>query len=249
MDNQQEMTSWLCGFIDGEGSFSNTRRGGCKVNISNTELDAIELCCDILTQLGIFYTVHNQKRSNRKRIYTIAIQGWENCFHLYNAIKDFGLCRIDELKAIVSSSEITRETTANLHWMIGVFEADGTFHISCSKRRGDEILYRPKIGFDNTRPRIIDQVVKTLWAKELSWHIYHHVPTVEKYKEHDAIDICGYKRVKRALDVIVPLIKTSKYKQRTALLQEFVTTRLAQETKEPYTQRQHEIYHILRLMI
>lgn len=248
MDNQQETTSWLCGFIDGEGSFSDTKKSGCRVRISNTEIDAIELCEDILKQLGVICMTYDWKRSKKKREYEVIVQSWEHCFQLYNAVKDSGLCRLDELKSIVGSSETIRENSSNLSWMIGVFEAEASFHISCHMSKGGNHNYTPGIAFSNKRLCIIDQVVKTLWSKGLPWHIRHYVPSKKEHSEYDVIDIRGYKRVKRALNLILPGIKTSRIKDKAELLMEFITTRLAQNVQEPYTQRQHEIYSILRNM-
>jgi len=230
MDNQQA-TSWLSGIIEGEGSLTSER-----LRISNTELDLIEKCEEILRKLGIPYNRSSSQRGNRKREYDLCI--WQN--RIPNLLKHLKLeCRFE-------SSETTREGSVDLWWLIGILEAEGSFHICNRMSRKDQMNLNPEITLTSTTEKIISKVATNLYALGMSYHIQSYTP--EKHTPYRVLTIRGYKRVQRFL-LRVTEFQTKKYQQKATLLLAFCNTRLAQSQKEPYTERQLEIFRALRNMI
>jgi len=246
MDNQQE-TKWLAAIIDGEGSFRKTKKSGCNVRISNTEIDLIEKCEKILKQNMVVFSTSNWKRKDKKREYEISIHSLNDCSILFKLVENH-LCRINELASIIGSSETTREIPSDMNWLGGILEAEGSFHI-CKREHKGTFSFAPEIGLTNTRISIIDKAIKTLYNNGFSWHVGHFIPTNQKHKEYDNITIRGYLRVKKALNKIEPYLLCKRAKLKHKLLNEFCSSRLLMNIKEPYTTRQKQIYQILREMI
>jgi hypothetical protein len=236
MDNQQA-TSWLVGILDGEGSFDKNR-----LRISNTEIDLIHQCEDIISSFGISVSISSTQRGKRKREYDLAINGRIKCLCFLEELKTKLYCRQFHLE----SSETTCECSADFWWLIGILEAEGSFHISCHMSRNNTVNYNPEITVCSTNTKIIDKTVKTLYSLGLSWHISSYIPL--KHSPYKVITIHGYKRVQRFFQIINEF-QTKKYKLKSSLLKEFVNLRLLQNIKEPYTKRQHEIFYALRNVI
>jgi hypothetical protein len=247
MDNQQA-TSWLCGFIDGEGSFRDTKKSGIQTRISNTEVDAIGFCETNLTRLGIDNSMSDWKRKGKKREYEICISSWTDNYQLYNRL-DSSLCRINELEAIIGASETTREATSNIDWLAGMYEAEGSFSIGRVMTRGNKPNYQVQVCISNKRCSIIDQIVLTLSNNQLSYYITDHYPTNPKHAPYQAVGITGMLRCYRFLDTIQPYLRTSKYRIKCELIIEYINSRLSKVRTEPYSDREHEIYHRLKQMI
>lgn len=247
MDNQQE-TSWFVGILEGEGSFMYNLHGGARISISNTDNDIIETCEDFLKRNHVFHKIYNSQRGKRKREYEIRIQGKNDCYHLFKIIKNNFECRYSELQQILGSSETTREIslTIDLYWLIGILEAEGSFHIGCRYSRKDKPNYQPEIVISNTRFNIIDKIVKTLYGFGLSWHIHNRYPENPNHSVVKIVTISGFRRVLSILRVTEGLYVTQKAITVSNLLLEFCRSRFQQDKREPYTEQQIEIYHTLR---
>ncbi len=248
MDNQQA-TSWFTGILEGEGSFSLDSHNGCRVRISNTETDIIEKCSKFLTNRAILHNISSSQRGNKKREYEICVAGPTDCKNLYLHIDSHFDCRRRELEQILGASETTRDDSSDLWWLIGFLEAEGSFHISRRMSRNNEPNYSPEITVSNTRFLLIGKTVKTLYFHGMSWHISHHRPDNKNHSECKTVTIRGYMRVQRFLRVTSGMWQSSRIEKKASLVLEFCNSRLSMNIKEPYTARQHEIFHALRNMI
>ena len=240
MDNQQA-TNWLCGILEGEGSFSRGKHSGTRFRISNTESDLIELCVSILKQNHILHTVSNGQRGKRKREYEIAIQSEAQCARLYRTLQP--TCRF---QGEFESSETTREGSLDLYWLIGILEAEGSFHINRRESRGGVWNLNPEITICSTTTQIVSKIADVLFALKLSYYVQAYTP--EKHTPYKVVAIRGYLRVQQLLKCVTDF-QTSKYKTKASLLKEFTGSRLTQHVRDPYTERQKEIFQILRNMI
>ena len=243
MDNQQA-TSWFVGILEGEGSFSKDRHNGCRIRISNTESDIIDKCSKILFEKHIINNVSSWQRNNRKREYELVIYGLE-CHKLFPLIPI--QCRLEQYQQILGSSETTCETTEDVYWLLGILEAEGSFHISRRWSRNNTVNYSPEITVSNTNFKIIAKISKTLYSLGIGFYIRHCKPM--KYSEYKVITICGYKRVRSALWKIPNEWVSARIQKKVSMHLEFSDSRLNQNKVDPYTEKQHQIFDALRLMI
>lgn len=254
MDNQQPTKSWFIGFLEGEGCFIERRKKiekrlnrreinyqPCQVRISNTEIDLIHICQRFLSQNGILHYVVTSKRGKNKQMYEIYISGETECKILYELIKDSMDCRINELEHILGGSTTTRETTFDLNWLIGFFEAEGCFTISTQYHKNERISHRPDIIMENTNFIAVEKTVKSLYNIGQSWYIWDRCFRDAKYKPSRIVRISGYKRVISFLNKTHGLWIGSKTQRKVKLLTEFCNSRLSKESKEPYSNREYQI--------
>lgn len=251
IDNLQA-TNWFVGILDGEGSLSRDYHNGCRIRISNTELDIIEKCQKILLDFGIVATYSSGQRGHRKREYDLRIQGVEDCKRLYKSIEKFLHCSKEKFQQIIGASTTTREIPViepNKYWLAGVMEAEGSYSISRHFGKGLRSSYSPVIAIANTNFAIIEKVVKCFHSLGLAWHVSDRLTSNPNHSDVKTLTISGYKRVIRACYKLQGLFGGKRAQTRNDLILEFVSSRLEMDnSKLPYTQRQHDIYYRLREM-
>jgi len=94
--------AWLAGFIDGEGNIGvafhkndrknpNYRVFRIHVNISNTDVLAIEKVTRILTKIGCFFKVYLRRQNSKKWLpcANVVVQGQRNASKLLRAVEPF----------------------------------------------------------------------------------------------------------------------------------------------------------------
>ena len=158
MDNQQQ-TSWFCGFMEAEGSFQKSTHGGSTIEISNTDLQAIELCEDYLKRNYILFNRKTYKRSTRlKTEYLIVIQSRTECSNLINTLGTSFQARKLECFNKLGCSTTTRDVTLtpDLYWLVGQFEGDGCFSLEKQQKPGTD-YYKPIVKLHSTHEKIIEK--------------------------------------------------------------------------------------------
>lgn len=249
---QATMTlDWFIGFLEGEGCFINRDDKKChEVRISNTEIDVLEACSRFLSKNYIVNRIYANKRIGKNKIvFDLYISGLQDCKILYNLVKNNMDCRINELEKVVGASTTTRETSLNLNWLIGLFEAEGCFTINTQMHKKGNISHSPAIIMENTNFMIIEKTVKTLYNLGLSWYIRDRVFENPNYKPSQVITIAGWKRVVRFLNMTKDAFVGSKTIRKVKLLTEFCKSRLSKESKEPYSNIEHQLAQEIKMKI
>jgi intein/homing endonuclease len=249
MDNQQEI-SWLIGILEGEGSLSVDKRkvNSFKIRISNSDLDIINKCTEILNKNFIIHNVYSFKKvANRKQMHEITIGTYNSCQHLLRVFGDKFQCRIQEFLDKSRSSTTTRETslTSDFAWLIGIFEAEGCFQLTTNVINN---YYRPEISVKNTNYKIIEKIQITLLNLNIPFYVKDHKPTTPRKPWRD-VSIVGLKRCQKFLLATKGFWISDKYSIKANLLLEYCNTRLEMQIKEPNTERQEQIFRMLRMVI
>ena len=131
-----------------------------------------------------------------------------------------------------------------IKWLAGMTDADGNMGIYKQPSKTSYIMYVPRYSIVTTCKVTIDVLQKLFEDLELGHYIY--------FKKHDSktrwadqwnIDVRGYKRVKKSLEMILPYLVTKKNEAR--LILEYIESRLAIGRK-PYIKRELEIIQLLK---
>lgn len=265
MDNQQATKSWFIGFLDGEGCFiaerskehlreystKSSHKQQCEIRISNTEIDTLYICKEFLGKnyiLSYILTGKPHKKSG-KAVSELYIAGEKDCKIFYELMKDTMECRINELERILGASTTTRETSCDKNWLAGVYEAETCFTISTQSHKGGFISHKPEVIFENTNTKITEKVIKTLYNLGLSWYVRDRDQHNPKWKKSQVVSICGFKRVIRFIRVMDGLWRGSKTIRKVKLITEFCESRLKGHEKEPYSEREKQLAHEIKMKI
>lgn len=249
-DNQQE-TSWFVGILEGEGSCCKDIKGRCRINVTNTYKDIIDLCVRFLQNNSIHYSITEQQPriARYRKIYNIVVQGINECNILIKTIQDKFQCRYQDFinKLDLGSSTTTREITltSDLYWLIGIFEAEGSFGLT---RDHEKHLY-PEISIKNINKRIIGKIALTLYSLGLSYHINGYKSDNPMHSEIFTIKIRGMSRCHGFFRKMKDLWRSFHYANRANLILEFLDSRFSKHQKESYSDREHQIYETLKLKI
>lgn len=223
-DNQQA-TSWFVGILEGEGSFYKRSETNKRILIPNNDLDVIKTCEKFLADNLILYKTY-QVKAGTKIGYKITITDVD-CKNLYTRILQDLQCRLDEFQRILGASETECNISANLHWLVGIFEAEGSFCIS-ENHRG---YLTPKIEIDNTNEKIVGKVIETIKSLSLSWYVKKYFP--EGRKPFTKVSIQGTKRCLRFLQQVSDW-RTTKNVQRSKVMVDYCTQRLQKPINSGY---------------
>lgn len=250
MDNQQATKNWFIGFMEGEGTFIQERlhvsgyKQQCQVRVSNKEMDLMLACQQVLSKAAILSYILTSKY----QLHELYISGTQDCKILYAFVQDAMQCRLHELQNILGASTTTRETSCDQEWLHGIYEAEGCFTISTQSHKGGNISHKPEIIIENTNRMIIDKIVKTLYSLGLSWYIRDKIPMNPKYKPSQVVSVVGCKRVARFLAINANWIGR-KTQRKAKFLNEYCQSRLSKGAKEPYTIREHQLAHEIKMKI
>lgn len=254
MEYQQATKSWFIGFLEGEGCFISERKHldnnkqQCQIRISNTEIDLIIVCKDYLIKNMIHSYILTSKRGKNKPLHELYISGSRDCKILYELIGNDMECRSKEFDRIMGASTTTRETSCDLMWLVGAYEAEGCFTISTQSHKKGNISHKPEIIFENTNSLMVAKVVKTLYSLGLSWYVQNRVPENPSHRPSQVIKVIGFKRVSRFLRIISGFLG-KKTQRKISLLNEFCQSRLSKGEKEPYSIREHQIAYEIKMKI
>jgi hypothetical protein len=241
-DNQQATASWVTGILEGEGHFERYKHTSTiRVSIANTNSCIIEAVEDFLAKnLVLFNTAHYTKKTRGGKLLKVIYISNRNAYSLYMKLLPYLECRRKQFQELVGASETTCGKSLDFQWLIGIWQAEGTFSLS---QAGKNAL-KPRINIVNTNMDIIEKIILNLKAIDCPMYIQNSYTSINKpYKR---IVIEGIKRCSVFLD------KTNGYwigKRdilRTSLLREYIDSRYMREPKEPYSKREMEIYHQLK---
>lgn len=246
-DNQQVTSSWFCGILEGEGSFDDIKNRK-RVRICNTDEDIIEACEDYLKRNFIWYTTFKSVRKGKKDTYDISISSGKKDIlfdypqMLFNLIDNDLECRRSEFEQLLGTSTTTRGPSVNLDWLIGIYEAEGSFS-SVLNCRG---LITHKIELPNTNELILKKVILNLKAIGCTYYI----ETKKKYQEHHtqsySISIYGMKRSLSFLQATNGKWVSWRKAKLASLMQEFAESRFSMPHKTPYTEEQLQIVRTMK---
>jgi hypothetical protein len=208
--------------LEGEGSFYRRKTGYTAVQIPNNDTDVIKECEQFLRDRLILFNTYEVK-AGRKRGYKIIVSEADTR-SLYTQIKCKMECRLNEFQQILGTSETECDLTVNVDWLIGVWEAEGSFIIS-RNHRGHLI---PKIELDSTNERIIRKVILTLKHLGLSWYVKDYDRGKKPFTK---ITIQGHKRCKRFCRCLSWV--TTRNQKRAKVMLDFCNFRLGQPLNTP----------------
>lgn len=229
-DNQQA-TSWFVGILEGEGSFHSRNSNGTRVMLHNNDKDVIQGCEDFLKRKNILFKVYNVK-AGKKYGYKLCISGVD-CNNLYYCILPELQCRRNEFQKLLGASETERDLSVDLHWLIGIWEAEGSFIVSKNFRG----YLTPKIELDNTNTKIIQKIVITLKELGLSWYSKDYVP--DKRKAYTKISIQGVKRCLRFTQNTKDLWRCNKNIKRSTIMLNYCLYRLSKPVNSSYDENDY----------
>lgn len=230
-DNQQAI-SWFVGILEGEGSFYRRSDTNIRVVIPNNDVDVISNCESFLRRNSILFDTYTVK-AGTKTGYKITVTDVD-CVNLYTRILHKLQCRLQEYQQILRASETTCDTSIDLHWLIGIWEAEGSFIIS----RNHKGYLTPKIEIDNTNPKIIWKVVNTLHYLGLSWYSKDYTP--EAKKPFTKITIQGVKRCLRFTQKTTDLWRCQRNVKRSKVITEYCNHRLSKPVNSGYDESDYQ---------
>lgn len=238
--NQQATASWFAGILEGEGNFEH-RNNSLRVEIANTDSDIIKACEDFLTRNHIlFHTCFNNKKTKGgKTIYKIHVST-HDCKNLYNLIGSKVEGRRPEFQKLVGASETSCGASLDKDWLIGIWQAEGSFSMSMNNR--DQIRVNVKIV--NTNQWLIQKVVLNLKALNCAWHSRTTVPTVNK--PYTIVEIGGMKRCQRFLIATENCWLSTRDKLRASLMLTYINSRLSKEQKSPYSEHEMNLFYQMK---
>lgn len=249
-DNQQAMMSWFVGILEGEGcAFRGKNRS--VIQITNTDIEIIDKCVSFLNSKTIFnsITATAKKNPKHKKVYNIRVLQTNNCYTLIKTLGDSFQCRYEEFltKLELRASTTTRDITltSDFHWLVGLFEAEGSIGLEYDNKG----YYNPALSVKSIRENIIEKFAITLKSLGCSWYTESHTSENPNHSKIYVLRMRGLKRCARFLYIVKDLFQSQYYFRRANLLHEFCSGRLLKSCSEPYTQRDSEIYHQLRLKI
>jgi hypothetical protein len=234
-DNQQA-TSWFVAILEGEGSFFERPR----IQIPNNDVDIITECERFLRSNLVLFETYSVK-AGTKTGYKILISKHE-CYCLFKKIIHRIECRHQEFQRILGASETERNLSDDFQWMIGIWEAEGSFFLS-QNHRGN---LTPRAELDNTNSRILQKLVVTLKSNQVSWYAKRYFP--EERLPYTKILINGFHRLHRFLLLTRNQWRCKRNIQRTELLLKYIQLRLAKGQKSPYSNQEYEIYNQLKIL-
>ena len=241
--NQQATASWFTGMLEGEGHFEKRDYNFFRVHLSNTDLDLILVCEEFLAKSSVLFTRQEETRKTKagKTAYRIYISS-QDARNLYVKIRSSLQCRRDQYANIVGASETECDAplTVDLQWLIGVWQAEGTFYIA----KNHKGVLVPYASLENTNSKIIAKVVMTLKDLGCSWYCKDFIPTVKK--PYTRVQISGMKRLQRFLNKTQGLWLGRRDNLRTSLMLEFINSRLSKHQGVSYNDREQQIYHLIR---
>lgn len=234
-DNQQATKSWFAATLEGEGSFRNTAKSNVEVRFSNTDLDIIEANESFLRKHNIWFSTYDHSRKGKKTEYTISIRRsnyeiFDYPTILYNTIVDVLECRRNEFESILGAPETKCDLSIDKDWLIGIFEAEGSFSLRFNNRQ----IACCKIDITNTNTKIATKAALNLKALGLSWH-------TRTQQEATYLEIHGMKRCLRFLQATENCFVAKRNLKRAELLSNFIHSRLSKPQKEPYSANEVEI--------
>ena len=247
--NQQVTSSWFTGILEGEGCFEKSKKQNIRVRISNTNLDIIEACECFLKMNNVYFVTHVHKRSGRKTEYEISIRTSReltlNYPHiLFKLVEENLQCRYSEFARILGTSETVRDLSVDLDWLIGVYEAEGSFSIVMNNR--GNVAY--KIDLSSTNPRILEKVALNLRAMDCSWHVENKTSYQLHHKAAQAINIYGMKRCSRFLKATLNKWVAERNQLRTSLMLELAESRFSKPIKSKYSDRELSIIQEMKVL-
>jgi len=103
-----------------------------------------------------------------------------------------------------------RSLENDLHWLGGIIDGEGAIMAIARKERNRKNnSYIPKISIVNTNPIIIEDCIKVLRQLGIPFYI-NFTKGMGTWKPKMEIDISGYKRVMKALPILLPYIRSKK---------------------------------------
>lgn len=130
-------------------------------------------------------------------------------------------------------------TDFEMGWIVGIFEGEGCWTLS---KQGDYKI-TPGVKLVNTNVEIINDVSEILKRLQIGHFIYDAWRT-KNQQPAKRLEINGLLRIKKFLDFYFPHAKCRICQPR--ILKEFVELRLSKGPKEPYSDHEHSLYHMLR---
>lgn len=234
--NQQVTRSWFVGILEGEGCFRNTKKSGVETRISNTETDIINACESYLKSNQIWFTTSEGQRVGKRKEFTISIRNsnreiFQYATLLYKLIDQSLECRNDEFQSILGSSQTARNSSIDLDWMAGIYEAEGAFDLHLNHRG----IANLKIELPNTNRKIIDKVEKNLAIMQCAWHIRDRIPKQINHSLAWSVEIYGMKRCERFLEAMNNRWVAERNVKRSSLMLQFIKARSSHSMKDAYT--------------
>ena len=246
-DNQQVTSvGWFTGILEGEGNFDARSQQSTRIRIANTDLDIVEACEKFLKYHNIYSSTTSQvQRAGVKKIYCVTIQGNSATFFdysrlLYNLIESSLQCRRVEYQQMLGTSETACDLSADINWLIGIWEAEGSFSLWLNNRG----VIAMRISLVSTNERILQKAALSLMALGCSWN--------SKDSQRGHWERLGELTLNSLPNCLRFLRKTRGFWQsgrnirRTELMVEYLESRLAKNCRGPYSDRELEIPELMR---
>lgn len=137
-----------------------------------------------------------------------------------------------------------RSLENDLNWLGGIIDGEGMVTaISRSERNRKNKAYIPRISVVNTNQTMINECLKIFENVNISIYIQTKKGK-GTWKTKIEIIISGYKRVHKALPILIPYIRTKK--RQAELLYELCISRLQKKSRESYSEYEFKLGNQIR---
>jgi hypothetical protein len=128
---------------------------------------------------------------------------------------------------------ISEVTEAELGWLAGIIDGEGTVIVFLQMDRGKMVGAHPQVIVGNTEKVMIDRIAEIVGRLGIGIYVTHREPksvngvsgtAKSKYKTLHVASIVGFKRAGKLLQIIVPYLVTSK-RERGEMILRYIETR------------------------
>lgn len=136
-------------------------------------------------------------------------------------------------------------TAFELGWLVGAIDGEGCIGITRRNRKGTRLGFtlKPHVQISNCDISFIRRCEDALTKMGIPYHVSHY-KSKNRRRESWQIAIAGLKRVNKILPEISSYLCDEK-SEKAILVQEFITSRLADWHAAPFTKRQLEIFTLV----
>lgn len=136
--------------------------------------------------------------------------------------------KLDEMSA--SAHEMDNQQAIRFGWMLGIIDGEGCFVIARQKSSGGYKL-RPHFCLRSTDQSMLEEFVSIVSSRGVPCFIYPVKPRKAGYKPQGSIQIVGFRRVKRLVDLVAGGLINKRAE--AELLKEWIEYRLGLSEKNP----------------
>jgi hypothetical protein len=124
-----------------------------------------------------------------------------------------------------NNDEVNQQATQEqLAWLAGIWDGEGTFTISCSRRANGKVSYAPQITLTNSCPLMINEIGKIVDYYGITSHLWLEDLRTMKHKRCYHITMRKHEGLKKFMELVIPYLISKK--AQAEILYRFVLKRM-----------------------